>query len=374
MSHAEKTKDQLLEELEMMRQRITELEVTEDALREAEEQYRTLVEQANDAIIIIQNEKTVYRNPTYSNLIGYSVTETMDRNFLEFVVPEDRDLVRENYYKRLTGKPAPDKYEVRLLTRHGGHVTMEVKPCLIDYKGEPATMVIMRDVTERRRMEEALVHMRSKLLDLEEDERSKISRVLHDTIGQNISILDFNLTTIEEVLDEASLEPITRLIINMRSVIRETGDRLRDISSGLHPRLVQELGLVAGVGNFIERFQRTTGLQVDTSIQADGVEIEENVAVNLYRIIQEAFTNVVKHSRCSSVVFEMTTKDNCLQVLIRDDGIGFSFEEVSQRDIDQRGTGLFIMEERAKAIGGSLQIHSEPDQGTKVQVEVCVKA
>jgi two-component system NarL family sensor kinase len=160
----------------------------------------------------------------------------------------------------------------------------------------------------------------------------------------------------------------------MRSVIRETGDRLRDISSGLHPRLVQELGLVAGVGNFIERFQRTTGLQVDTSIQADGVEIEENVAVNLYRIIQEAFTNVVKHSRCSSVVFEMTTKDNCLQVLIRDDGIGFSFEEVSQRDIDQRGTGLFIMEERAKAIGGSLQIHSEPDQGTKVQVEVCVKA
>ena len=88
MSHAEKTKDQLLEELEVMRHRITELEVTEDALREAEEQYRTLVEQANDAIIIIQNEKTVYRNPTYSNLIGYSVTETMDRNFLEFVVPE----------------------------------------------------------------------------------------------------------------------------------------------------------------------------------------------------------------------------------------------------------------------------------------------
>ena len=69
----------------------------------------------------------------------------------------------------------------------------------------------------------------------------------------------------------------------------------------------------------------------------------------------------------------MTAKDNCLQVLIRDDGIGFSFEEVSQRDIDQRGTGLFIMEERAKAIGGNLRIHSEPDQGTEVQVEVSVK-
>ncbi|NIQ87578.1 MAG: PAS domain S-box protein, partial [Deltaproteobacteria bacterium] len=71
MSQVEKTKDQLLEELDMLRQRIDQLEMAEDALREAEEQYRTLVERANDAIIIIQDEKTVYRNPTYENLLGY---------------------------------------------------------------------------------------------------------------------------------------------------------------------------------------------------------------------------------------------------------------------------------------------------------------
>ena len=374
MSHQDKTKDQLLEELDMLRQRIDQLEMAEDSLREAEEQYRTLVERANDAIIIIQDEKTVYRNPTYENLLGFRVNETTDQSFLDFVVPEDRETVRQHYHKRLQGEQVPDEYEVRLMTRSGESVTMEVKPCVIEYKGAFATMVVMRNVTERRRMENALERMRSRLLNLLESERSKISRVLHDTIGQNISILNFNLATIVEMLEETSRERISGLIENMRGVIRETGDKLRDISSGLHPRLVQELGLVAGVHNLIDRFQGATGIEVHSSIQINELHIDESVTVNLYRIVQEALTNIVKHSKCSSVLFEMAVEDGRLGVMIKDNGIGFSLRDVSQRDIEQRGMGLFIMEERAKAIGGRLQIHSEPDQGTELQVEVNLKA
>ena len=491
---------QLLRANKQLKHEIEERKQAEEALREAEEQYRSLVERARDAIIIIQNEKTVYRNPMYEKVLGYRVTETMDRSFLDFVVPEDRNLVKDHYYKRLDGKPTPKEYEVRVATRSGRLVTMEVKPDLIEYKGEPATMVVMRDiterkeaeealreseerfrsifekssdaiclidsegrylmvneamceltgvsreelvnkhystfmdkethelmeqhwlqrkrgepapdryefkliradgdirivdnvptvihfqdkppltltilrdVTERRRMEDALESMRSKLLNLQESERSKISRVLHDTIGQNIGILDFNLATIVEILDETSLESISGLIDNMRNVIRETGDKLRDISSGLHPRLVQELGLVAGVRNLIDRFQRATWIEVHSSIQLNELHIDESVAVNLYRIVQEALTNIVKHSKCSSVLFEVAVEDGRLGVMIKDDGTGFSLEDVSQRDIEQRGMGLFIMEERAKAIDGRLQIHSEPDQGTKVQVEVSLDA
>ena len=370
MSQVEKTKDQLLEELDMLRQRIDQLEMAEDGLREAEEQYRTLVERANDAIIIIQDEKTVYRNPTYENLLGYRVNETTDQSFLDFVVPEDRETVRQHYYKRLQGEQVPDEYEVRLMPRSGEPVTMEVKPCVIEYKGAFATMVVMRNVTERRRMENALERMRSRLLNLLESERSKISRVLHDTIGQNISILDFNLATIVEMLEESSRERISGLIENMRGVIRETGDKLRDISSGLHPRLVQELGLVAGVKNLVDRLRKTTGFEVKTSIQVDDWEMEESVAVNLYRIVQEAFTNIVKRSKCNLVFFSMVLKDGRLGMMIRDNGTGFSLRDVAQRDIEQRGMGLFIMEERAKAIGASMQIHSEPDQGTALEVEV----
>jgi PAS domain S-box-containing protein len=489
---------QLVEANEQLKHEIEERKQAEEALREAEEQYRSLVERASDAIIIIQNEKTVYRNPMYEKVLGYRVTETMDRSFLDFVVPEDRNLVKDHYYMRLEGKTAPSEYEVRVVTRSGRLVTMEVKPDLIEYKGQPATMVVMRDiterkeaeaalreseerfrsvfeksrdaiclidgegryvmvneamceltgvsreelvnkhystfmdeethelmeqywlqrkrsepapdryefklirtdgdiriidnvptvihfqdkppltlailrdVTERRRMQDALESMRSRLLNLQESERSKLSRVLHDTIGQNIGILDFNLATIVEILDETSRESISNLIDNMRNVIRETGDKLRDISSGLHPRLVQELGLVAGVHNLIDRFQRATGIEVQSSIQINELHIDESVEVNLYRIVQEALTNIVKHSKCSSVLFEMSVEDGRLGVMVKDNGTGFSLKDVSQRDIEQRGMGLFIMEERAKAIGGRLQIHSEPDQGTNVQVEVAL--
>ena len=374
MSQGEKTTGQLLEELEGLRCRIVELEVAENSLKEAEEQYRTLVERANDAIIIIQDEKTVYRNPTYENLLGYSVKETRDRSFLDFVFPEDREAVRQHYYKRLQGEQVPDEYEVRLMTRSGEPVTMEVKPCIIEHKGASATMVVMRNVTERRRMEHALERMRSRLLNLLESERSKISRVLHDTIGQNISILDFNLATIEEMLEEPSRERISALIENMRGVIQETGDKLRDISGGLHPRLVQELGLVAGVNHLIDRLCNITGLEVKSSIEIVEGEIDERVSVNLYWIVQEAFTNIVKHSNCNSVSFDIALKDGRLGMMITDDGQGFSLTDVSRREIDQRGMGLFIMEERARAIGGRMQIYSEPNQGTELQVEVNLSA
>jgi signal transduction histidine kinase len=231
-------------------------------------------------------------------------------------------------------------------------------------------VAILRDVTEHRDMHDLLEGMRSRLLNLQENERANIARVLHDTIGQNISILDFNLTTIEELLDETSRERIAEVIAGMGRVIRETGDKLRDTARGLHPREVHELGLAVGVSSFIKRFQRMTKLQVSTAIQVEGLEVDESIAINLYRIIREVFTNIIKHSKCQSVTFQMTGTDDRLVVRIRDDGIGFSPEEVAKRGIERQGMGLFIIRERARAVRGRLKIHSGPSQGTEVEVEV----
>ena len=134
------------------------------------------------------------------------------------------------------------------------------------------------------------------------------------------------------------------------------------------------MGLVAGVHNLIDRFKGATGIEVHSSIQINELHIDESVAVNLYRIVQEALTNIVKHSKCSSVLFEMAVEDGRLGVMVKDNGAGFSLRDVSQRDIEQRGMGLFIMEERARAIGGRLQINSEAAQGTELMVEVPLDA
>lgn len=129
----------------------------ESALKEAEEQYRTVIENANDSIVVLQNGRAVYRNPAYVELLGYTVEDTSGRNFLDHVAPEHRELVRENYQARLRGEEAPQQYEIDLVTRDGSRVSMEVSPKVIEYQNQAATLVTMRNVTERKSLEQQLI-------------------------------------------------------------------------------------------------------------------------------------------------------------------------------------------------------------------------
>jgi PAS domain S-box-containing protein len=368
----EKRTAELVRANKRLQREVQERTQLEEAASQSEEHFRSIFEKSQDAICFIDDKGYCHMvNEAMCDLTGVSRQELINMHYSAFVDAETYDLLEQYWQRRKRNEPAPSRYEFTLIRPDGDVRIVENVPTVVRLSDtSPLTFAILRDVTERRRMADALESMRSRLLNLQESERSTISRVLHDTIGQNVSILDFNLTTIEEMLDEASLERIKRLIENMRSVIRETGDKLRDISSGLHPRIVQELGLVVGVKNLIERLRRITGLKVTTSVELDELQIEESVAINLYRIVQEAFTNIVRHSKCSAVSFEMALVDSRLVMVIKDNGQGFSFEDVNRREIDQRGMGIFIITERAKAMGGKLQIVSEPNRGTELQVEV----
>jgi len=368
----EKRTAELVRANKRLQQEVQERTQLEEAARQSEEHFRSIFEKSQDAICLIDDKGYCHMvNEAMCDLTGASRLELINMHYSAFVDEETYDLLEQYWQRRQRNEPAPSRYEFKLIRPDGDTRIVENVPTVVRLSDKsPLILAILRDVTERRRMEDALESMRSRLLNLQESERITISRVLHDTIGQNISILDFNLTTIAEMLDEASLERIKGLTENMRSVIRETGDKLRDISSGLHPRIVQELGLVVGVNNLIERLRRTTGLKVETFVELDELQIEESVASNLYRIVQEAFTNIVRHSKCSAVSFEMALVDSRLAMVIKDNGQGFSLEDVNRREIEQRGMGIFIMTERAKAIGGKLHIVSEPNQGTELQVEV----
>ncbi len=125
-------------------------------LQNMNSQYRTLIEQAVDSILVIQDGKRIYQNPAREHLLGYSLQETAERSFLEEVVPEDRKRVEEYATQRLRGKSAPEQYTVRLLARDGRHVPVEVRPTVITYNGHSAILVVERDISERLRVEELL--------------------------------------------------------------------------------------------------------------------------------------------------------------------------------------------------------------------------
>jgi PAS domain S-box-containing protein len=135
---------------------MAEREQTVTALRTAEEQYRTLIEQANDPIVVLQHNKRVYQNLAHVRLLGSLAAERSANNFLDVVAPEDRARVEEYYQKRLRGEPVPEQYTLHLLAEDGRHVPLEVRPTLIQYQGQPSTLVVMRDVTERACIDMAL--------------------------------------------------------------------------------------------------------------------------------------------------------------------------------------------------------------------------
>jgi len=135
---------------------LSERQEAEDALRDTEEKYRTFVENANDCIVVLQNGQAVYRNPAYKELLGYTVEQTTGQSFLDNVVPEHRELVSEYYRARLRGEEVPEQYEVDLITWDGSRISMEVRPRVIEYQNEKATLVMMRDVTERKHLEQQL--------------------------------------------------------------------------------------------------------------------------------------------------------------------------------------------------------------------------
>jgi PAS domain S-box-containing protein len=141
------------------KQDITVIRATEAALRATEMKYRTMIEHANDAIVVLQAGKIVYRNPALEHLLGHSPDDmkaAAGRSLLDFVAPEDRERVQEYAQRRLRGEPVPDHYEMTLVSLHGRRIIVEVRPSIMDYEGRPATLVVQRDITARKQAEQQL--------------------------------------------------------------------------------------------------------------------------------------------------------------------------------------------------------------------------
>jgi PAS domain S-box-containing protein len=149
-----------------IKQDVTEIRALEASLRATEIKYRAMIEHTNDAIVVLQDGKIVYRNPAFERLLGHSPEDTKaaaDRGLLDFVASEDRERVREYLQRRLRGESVPDHYEMTLVSLHGRRIIVEVRPSLMDYEGRPATLVVLRDITTRKQGEQQLAATKTAL-------------------------------------------------------------------------------------------------------------------------------------------------------------------------------------------------------------------
>jgi signal transduction histidine kinase len=226
-----------------------------------------------------------------------------------------------------------------------------------------------RDITERKRAQEALLTYSRRLLEAQEAERGRIARELHDQIGQMLTALKLNLHAIQSARDagEASL-----LIEDNLKMLDEALEQVRDLSVDLRPLLLDDLGLVTALRWFVDRQAKRRNVRAEFT--TDSLDPDLRFAAELetacFRIAQEALTNVARHARAKTVTVRLSRNRDYLILLVEDDGVGFDIDAGQGHAPANATLGLRGMQERAHAVGGRVKIDSATNKGTQVFVEL----
>jgi PAS domain S-box-containing protein len=224
-------------------------------------------------------------------------------------------------------------------------------------KGKPYQYLAIRyEITERKRVEQELQKMMTTIIDVQEEERKRLSRNLHDGIGQN---LYSHLITINRLLSEMD-HP---LLEQMQKEATQLIEEIRDISWELRPSVLDDLGLVPAIRSFLSRFSENYHIDVYFECVLYR-RLDISIELTIYRIIQEALTNIRKYAAVCDAAVTIREMDQIVRVMIEDKGKGFELDSQS------RGVGLFSMDERTRAVGGELTINSSPGKGTRIILEV----
>lgn len=230
--------------------------------------------------------------------------------------------------------------------------------------GENARLLaeVQKKVAQRRQLLE-------KCLWAQEEERKRVARELHDEIGQGLTALVMGLASVEDKLPSGEAR---QRLADLRELTSSTLAEVRRIMLDLRPSLLDDLGLAAAIGWYLERHLAGTGLQHEVRLVGLGAQqrLPPEIETTLFRVVQEAVTNVLKHAQAQHLQVELQLRAGEVRACIQDDGCGFDPTTFSADQAHSQGLGLLGMEERVALVGGSFHISSRPGQGTCI--EVCV--
>jgi PAS domain S-box-containing protein len=348
---------------------VEERQRAQAALRKSEERLRLAV-QAGRMYAFEWDAETdvIVRSGECTAILDWMGDPTRDtgRQFVSRVHPDDREAYAAPE-RGLTREDSTYQTSYRVLRPDGSVIWLEARGhALFDVKGRMLRIIgMVADVTERKRAERELSELSGRLIHAQEEERTRIARELHDHLGQRMALLQINVERFEQ--DTAELSSKARQELNnIAELTEECSSELHDISHQLHPSRLDTLGLVAALGGFCREFSVQHDLQVQFVHQDVSGHVPKDVSLCLFRIVQEALSNVVKHSGAPEAQVELTHHGDQIDLCISDRGAGFNPAFAKRED----GLGLISMRERLRLVGGHLSIESEVSHGTRIRARI----
>ena len=336
----------------------------------SERSYRGLFENAHDAIWVHDLDGNyIVANEASEEVTGYSVEELKKMNVKHFLSEDGLRLAREVGQKLLAGEPLEQPYEQHMIGRDGNESILKVTTSLVTEDGKVTGFHhIARDVTEEKRLRENLDLYLSQVTKAQEEERKRIARELHDDTIQALVVLS---RQIEDAASTKGLPEDKKLLLeNLRHQTTSIMDGVRRLTQDLRPSTLDRLGLLPGLEWLANEMSRYSGIATKVNMIGQGRRLPPDVELMLFRIAQEALRNVWRHSRATEAQVTAEFHDKKVVVTVKDNGKGFSVPG-NVGDLTRDGKlGLTGMHERARLVGGSVALHSEPGKGTTIVVEV----
>jgi PAS domain S-box-containing protein len=350
---------------------ISEEKKAERQIKESEELYRKIVETAQEGIWMISSDhKTTFVNSTMAKMLGYERQEMVGRHFRHFLHDDSKALLSGNA-ETGENKLLP-KTDVSLVTKDGRQKWVIVNSSSL-YKDDQhaGTLAMVMDITERKKEQELreshqqLRDLASRLQNIREEERASLAREIHDELGQQLTALKMDVYWLYKHLPPGG-ELLKMRADAVMKLVNETLPKIEKKAIELHPSLLHDLGLLAAIEWQNKQFRSRHEAMIDFTARGSDESLSQEVAIALYRIYQEALTNIMRHAKASKITTTFTQNSRSIQLTIADNGLGFEPGKMDKK----KTLGLLSMQERCVVIGGKCDITSFPEKGTVISVYV----
>jgi PAS domain S-box-containing protein len=358
---------------------ITARNAAEEALRRSEAKYRELVQNANSMIIRFDTHgRITFFNEYAQEFFGYSEEEILGQKIIGTLVPKIDSSGRnlgddlKNFLER------PEEFKniaLENLLRNGERVVVAWTSRPI--RGAEGKIVeflsVGVDMTERRRARQMIQTLTHELLKAQETERYKIARDLHDHIAQDLSSLKIGLQTAFNG-DHPGKDLTRNQADHLIEILQRSISEVRNLAYDLRPPGLDQFGLVRTLYTYCEEFAHNNGLKIDfVAAGLDDLHLDDDIQINLYRLIQEALYNIKKHARAGGVTIRLVASSPNLMLRIIDDGIGFDVGRWRDKSHKEKRMGLQSMMERVGLLSGTIDIRSQEHKGTAIFITIPIK-
>jgi PAS domain S-box-containing protein len=344
---------------------ITERKRLEEDLQGREREFATLVENSPDIISRLDRDlRFLYVSPIVERVLGVPPQHFIGKTTQEVgTPPHDWDAFESSCRQAFQTGEIMD----REFSYGGRHYHSRLIPEFGTGSSVDSVMCISEDTTERRRAERELVQMSVRLLGLQEEERRRIARQLHDVTAQNLFATTINLSRLQSPAVSSEVKDV---LAECQTLCEQALQEIRTLSYLLHPPILDEAGLVSALRWYVDGFSKRSGIDVGLVVTREFDRLPREVEADLFRIVQESLSNVHRHSGSNTASVRLEKQATQVVVQIRDDGHGMQRDKTRlEADESTLGVGIPGMRHRLRQLGGNLTIESN-SQGTTVMATV----